>query len=87
MAQDKEKSAEEARQKKSSIFREKSLERVSSPEEIDDYMKVTSPGMWLVLGVVLSLLAAALFWSVTGRIETVENGQVTELAPITLLVE
>ena len=28
-----------------SIFRKKSLERISSPEEVDDYMKVTSPSM------------------------------------------
>lgn len=87
MAQDKERPVEKEGRKKSSIFREKSLERISSPEEIDDYMKVTSPGMWLVLGAVFFLLAAAFFWSVTGRIELVENGQVTEFAPITLLVE
>lgn len=84
MAQDREKSAGKA---KTSIFREKSLDRISSPEEIDDYIKVTSPGMWLVLGTVFLLFAAVFFWSVTGRIETVENGQVTEIAPITFLVE
>lgn len=55
---------------KESIFRKKSIERISSPEEIDDYMKVTSLGMWLVMGAIILLLAAAVIWSITGRIET-----------------
>ena len=39
-----------------SIFRKKSLERISSPEEIDNYIKVTSPSMWLVMGAIIFLL-------------------------------
>lgn len=69
---------------KDTIFRKKSLDRISSPEEIDDYMKVTSPSMWLVLVTIVLLLAAAIIWSITGRIETTldlaaqaENGQIT----------
>lgn len=67
-----------------SIFRKKSLDRISSPEEIDDYMRVTSPGIWIVLGAIILLLAGAVIWSITGRIQTtieesgqVSNGQVT----------
>ncbi|MDO4332261.1 MAG: hypothetical protein Q4C58_06180 [Eubacteriales bacterium] len=74
-----------------SVFREKSLERISSPEEIGDYMKVTTPGMWLVMAAILLLLAAALIWSVTGRIESavvVDGQEMTEsIAPITFLIE
>lgn len=73
-----------------SIFRKKSLDRISSPEEIDDYMKVTSPSMWLVLGAIILLLAALIVWSITGRIEAtvVVDGQaVTEqIAPISFLI-
>lgn len=74
-----------------SIFREKSMDRISSPEEIDDYMKVTSPGMWMVFVAIILILAAVLVWSVTGKIE--ENllvaGQTLteEIAPIELLLE
>ncbi len=64
------------------LFREKSLKRISSPEELGDYMKVTSPSMWLVMAAMVLLLAAAIIWSFTGRMETtldtaarVENGQ------------
>ena len=73
-----------------SIFRQKSLDRISSPEEIDNYMKVTRPSLWLTLGVIVLLLAALILWSVTARIEatTVSDGQtVTEqIAPISFLV-
>lgn len=76
---------------KESIFRKKNLDRIASPEEMDDYMKVTSPGMWLVLGAMILLLAAAVIWSITARIETtveVNGKQVTEsIAPITFLTE
>lgn len=87
MAQNGERPAGKVRQERASIFRAKSLDRISSPEEIDEYMRVTSPSMWLVLGTVFLLLAAALLWSVTGRIEMTENGQITEIAPITFLIE
>ena len=74
-----------------SLFRKKSMERISSPEEIDEYMRVTSPSMWLTLGAIILLLLAIFIWSITGRIEdTIEiDGQVKtqEIAPIALLLE
>ncbi len=52
------------------LFREKSLEAVESPESINDYLRVTSPGVWLVLGAVIALLIGGILWSIFGRIET-----------------
>ena len=73
-----------------SIFRQKSLDRISSPEEIDNYMKVTRSSLWLTLGVIVLLLAALILWSVTARIEatTVSDGQTVteEIAPISFLI-
>ncbi len=46
-----------------SIFREKSLKRITSPEELGDYLRVTSPTVWLVLGAVILLLVGMLIWS------------------------
>ena len=73
-----------------SIFRQKSLDRISSPEEIDNYMKVTRSSLWLTLGVIVLLLAVLILWSVTARIEatTVSDGQtVTEqIAPVSFLI-
>ena len=56
--------------KEVSLFREKSLEAVQSPESLNDYLRVTSPGVWLVLGTVIALLAGAVIWSIFGRITT-----------------
>jgi hypothetical protein len=58
-----------------SIFRKKSLDRISSPEEIDDYIKIMRPSMWLVLAAILLVLAAAVIWSITGRLETTLTAQ------------
>ena len=38
------------------IFREKSLEQISSPEQMNDYLQVTNPAVWLVLVAVILLL-------------------------------
>ncbi len=51
------------------IFREKSLQRVSSPEELNDYIRVTNPGIWLILSAVIILLAGFIAWGVIGTIE------------------
>ncbi len=36
---------EENKRTETGIFREKSLERVSSPEELNDYIRVTTPSV------------------------------------------
>ncbi len=51
-----------------SIFRKSSLERISSPEQLNDYMKVTSGGIWLLLLGLFALLFAAGVWAFTGTI-------------------
>ncbi len=57
-------------EKKMSLFREKSLETVESPESLNDYLCVTSPGVWLVLSAVIMLLVGCILWSIFGRITT-----------------
>ncbi len=51
-----------------SIFRKSSLEKISSPEQLNDYMKVTSGGVWLLLLGLFALLLAAGVWAFTGTI-------------------
>lgn len=66
------------------IFREKSIKRVSSPEQLNDYIRVTSPSVWIVLIALVVLLVGMLAWSVLGRIEVHnEDGSTQEIAPIT----
>ena len=52
------------------LFREKSLETVESPESLNDYLRVTSAGVWLVLAAVIVVLAGVLLWGIFGRIDT-----------------
>ena len=54
----------------SKLFRQKSVERVSSPEQLNDYMRVTSPAMWMVLGAVIALLAGLLILASVKNLET-----------------
>lgn len=52
------------------LFRKEALDRISSPEQLKDYLKVTNPGVWLVLTAVIVLLAGVFVWSATGNMET-----------------
>ena len=45
------------------IFREKSLDRISSPEQLDDYLKVSTPSLWIVLAAVIALLVGIVVWA------------------------
>jgi len=37
------------------IFRKKSLDRISSPEQLNDYIRVANPGIWMILAAVIIL--------------------------------
>lgn len=52
------------------LFREKSLEAVESPESLNDYLRVTSPGVWIVMASVIVLLVGGILWGVFGHIRT-----------------
>ncbi len=54
----------------SGLFRQKSLDRVSSPEQLNDYISVTNPGVWLLLGGIVLALAGAVVWGVFGELDT-----------------
>lgn len=52
------------------IFRKKSMDRFSSPEQLNDYIKVPNPSVWIILFCVIILLVGMLVWGVFGRFET-----------------
>lgn len=62
--------AQEKKKEASSIFRRKAIDRITSPEQLNDYIRVASPRMWLVLVAVVVFLAGAFVWGVFGRIES-----------------
>ncbi len=55
------------------IFRKASLDRVSSPEQLSDYIKVSRPSVWLILAAVIVLLAGVCVWGVFGTLTTTSN--------------
>lgn len=52
------------------VFRKKTLDRIASPEQLNDYLRVTNPGIWVVLAAVILLLAGVFAWSMVGTLET-----------------
>ena len=52
------------------VYRQETLERISSPEQLNDYLKVTNVGIWVVLITVMLLLAGIFVWSRVGTLET-----------------
>ncbi|MBR5336988.1 MAG: hypothetical protein IK152_03295 [Lachnospiraceae bacterium] len=69
------------------LFREKSMERVSSPEKLNDYIKVTTPSVWLVLTIAVLLLVGALVWGVFGTVDLKNaQGNVESDHPISFII-
>jgi len=57
------------------IFRKVALERLSSPEQLDQLLQVTDPKGWLALGALGAVLLSALAWGVWGAIPSESIGQ------------
>lgn len=51
------------------LFRKKSIDRVSSPEQLHDYMRVTSPKLWMILVTILVLLAGFIIFAASTKVE------------------
>ena len=58
----------------SSLFRKESVESIQSPEQLNDYMRVTNPSVWVVLIAVIVLLAGMLVWGAVARIDSFAPG-------------
>ncbi|MEL6164284.1 MAG: biotin/lipoyl-binding protein [Cyanobacteria bacterium J06628_3] len=55
------------------LFRKESLERLSSPERLDQLMQLVNPRDWLPLASLGVFVFLALVWSIFGRIPITEN--------------
>lgn len=71
----------------STIFREKSLKKIASPEQMNDYIRVSSPSVWMVLTAVIVLLAGVCVWGMFGHLDTaVQTGGVCADGRLTAFV-
>lgn len=53
------------------LFRKKSLDKLSSPEQLNDYIRVSNPGVWAVLTAIVVFLTGVCIWGMFGRLDTV----------------
>ena len=56
------------------LYRQKSIDRISSPEQLNDYLRVTNVSVWVILAAVIILLAGLLVWSSIATIESYTEG-------------
>jgi HlyD family secretion protein len=63
------------------IFRRESLERLSSPERLDQLLYVVKPQHWLFLATLAALLGLFVLWSVVGRIPVSAEGAAILVRP------
>ena len=62
-------------ERRNDLFRKESLERLSSPEQLDHLMRVVSLRDWIPLATLGGLIALILVWSVLGRIPVQVQGR------------
>ena len=52
------------------MFRKSALDRLSSPEQLDMMVRITSPAGWVALTALIGLIVVAIMWSIFGSIPT-----------------
>lgn len=57
--------------KTDTVFRKKSIERISSVEQLDDYIRLSDPGVWFVLVAIMIMLVGACVFGIFGHIDSV----------------
>ena len=50
------------------IFRKASMEKISSPEQLNEYIRISRPDVWIALVAAFVLLAAIFVWSAVGSL-------------------
>ena len=47
------------------------MDRVSSPEQLNDYIKVSNPAVWMIISGIVILLVGICVWGIFGKLNTV----------------
>ena len=55
-------------EEKKSLFRQESLDRMQSPEKIDEYIRVSTPAAWIFALALALIVVGVLVWGFTGSI-------------------
>lgn len=65
----------------SNIYRKKAMDRVSSPEQLNEYIKIAGPGIWSILGGLAVVFVSFFVWGFMGSIPETVAFAGTALAP------
>lgn len=69
------------------IFREKSINKVTGPGSLNDYIHVSSPSVWIALPAFVIILAVMLTRGIFGKVTVHhEDGSVEEVTPVTHMI-
>lgn len=69
------------------LFREKSLKRITSPEALNDYIKIANPGIWMLIVSIIIIMSCALVWSFFFNMEeTISSYAYTEAGDTIILI-
>ena len=70
-----------------SIFNKKATEKLRSPDDLEEYVRITNPSVWLVLGAITVLLLGLLSWGVFGAVTSSIKvmGTVVDRTPLCML--
>ncbi len=52
------------------IFRQKAIQRISSPDQLDKLVNVISPRLWISLSALLLIAAGVVTWSIVAKVPT-----------------
>ena len=52
------------------LFKKSNIDKISSPEQLQDYVKVANPGLWMVISAIVILLVGVTVWGFIGKIDT-----------------
>lgn len=60
----------------SEVLKRQMKNKINSPEELTDYLKITNTGVWIVFVSVIILLIGIFVWFATGTLETTADAKV-----------
>ncbi|MBE5791595.1 MAG: hypothetical protein E7322_05480 [Clostridiales bacterium] len=62
------------------LFKKSSMERITSPEKLNDFIKVSNPTSWMILGMALAIILGLLCWGIFGSLNesVMFNGHMKE---------
>ncbi|MCR4745723.1 MAG: hypothetical protein K5894_10925 [Lachnospiraceae bacterium] len=70
-----------------SIFREKSMSQINSPEKLNEYIRISTPGIWMTIVAIVLVIVGVLIWGIFTRFDlNMNDGSTKEVNPISYVI-